>query len=42
MQLNASRVRTEEVQADAQETLDTNRPLLANGQRDFSAREALR
>jgi hypothetical protein len=41
-QLNATRTRTLEIQADATATLETNRPLLANGQRDFSAREALR
>ena len=41
-QLGATRTRTLEIQADANGTLETNRPLLANGQRDFSAREALR
>ena len=41
-QLGATRTRTVDIQTDAQGTLDENRPLLANGQRDFSAREALR
>lgn len=41
-QLNATRTRTLEIQADANATLDTNRPLLSQGQTDFSAREALR
>jgi len=41
-QLNATRDTTLGIQADAQATLDENRPLLANGQKDFSAREALR
>jgi len=42
VQLRASREQTLGIIQDANATLDTNRPLLANGQRDFSAREALR
>jgi len=41
-QLNTTRTRTLEIQADANATLDTNRPILRQGQTDFSAREALR
>ena len=41
-QLGATRTRTVEIMTDAQQTLDTTRPQLVKGQKDFSAREALR